>query len=310
MALDPELQVFAGFRLPDFADIHGVRQWERALAANAPAVDPALAAGVAHEDFEIPGPAGAPAVPVRLYRPDASARCPVLIYFHGGSFLMGGLDTDHRACLRYASGAGCAVLSVDYRLAPEHPFPAAVEDAYAALCGVADGGGELGLDTGRIALGGSSAGATLAAGTALMARDRRGPVVCHQLLVHPALDDRLSSDSMNAAGQDYGVNRQVVSEMWRHYLAADPAAAVSPYAAPARCQDLAGLPAAYVETGELDPLRDEAMEYAARLLHGGVSVDFHLFAGAPHSFDMVADAAVSRQAFASRVLALRRAFAR
>ena len=305
MGLDPELGIFAGFKLPDLADIDAVRRWERALKASAPAPDPALSEGLAVTDFTIPGPPGGPPLAVRLYRPGTGASLPVLVYFHGGSFVMGDLDTDHRACLRYARDAGCGVLSVDYRLAPENPFPAALEDGHAALDWVVREGAGRGLDPARLALGGSSAGATLAAGLALLARDRGEVAVTFQLLLHPALDNRLTSRSIGAPGQDYGVTRQVVRQMWEHYLGGDGLAPEA-HADPARADDLGGLPPAYLETAELDPLRDEVLDYAGRLLAAGVSVDLRLFAGAPHVFEMVAAARISEHAFASRALALRR----
>jgi len=316
VALDPELQVFEHFTLPDFADIPAVREWERALAASAPAIDSALSGNIRLDDFTLPGPAGT-ALPVRLYRPAVATALPVLLYFHGGSFVMGGLDTDHRACLEYASGAHCAVLSVDYRLAPEHPFPAALEDGYSAWQWLIDNGQQWGLDSGRIALGGSSSGATLAAGLAIMMRDKQPalpfPAPLYQMLVHPALDDRMLSGSINSTDRDYGVNHDVVSWMWRHYLGENTAGTgkpISAWAAPARIEAIQGLPSAYIETAELDPLRDEVLDYAARLLRAGVSVDFHLFAAAPHAFDMVATASVTRQAFSSRCHALRKGFGR
>src|SRR5690606_37245076 len=305
MGLDPELGVFAGFRLPDLADIGAARRWEQALKASAPAPDPALSEDLAVADFTIPGPPGAPPLAVRLYRPDSPRALPVLVYFHGGSFVMGDLDTDHGACLRYAGEAGCAVLSVDYRLAPENPFPAALHDGHAALHWVAHGGSGRGLDPGRLALGGSSAGATLAAGLALLARDRGEVAVAFQLLLHPALDNRLTSPSINAPGQDFGVTRELVRQMWVHYLGGDGRAR-EPWAAPARAEDLAGLPPAYPETAELDPPRDELLDYAGRLPAAGVSMDVRLFAGAPPAAEVTAAARTGAHAVASRTLALRR----
>ena len=304
MSLDPELSLFDVFTLPDFSDIDGARQWERSLARQAPPVTIPDSLEVSDMTATV---GDSRSVPVRLYRPAVDSPTPGLLYFHGGSFVMGGLDTDHRFCIYYAVNAGITVISVDYRLAPENPFPAGVEDCYGALCWVAEEAGRLGIDARRLGVAGSSAGGTLAAAVAIMARDRNGPDLALQMLVYPALDDRMDTVSINDQGRDYGVTRDVVGHMWRHYLGG-PGIATSTYAAPARLTDCSRLAPAYIDVGALDPLRDEAMDYASRLLRAGTDVDLHVFAGAPHAFDMVEGAAVTARASRLRAAALRKAF--
>jgi len=239
---------------------------------------------VALEDVSIPGPDGAPEVPVRIYRPKASADAPrpCVLELHGGGFLFGNLDMTDSWCERVAAGVGAVVVSVDYRLAPENPFPAGLEDCYAALGWVDAESATLGIDAARIALAGQSAGGALAAATALLTRDRGGPRPCFQVLEIPVLDDRLETPSMLAFTDTPLWNLPNARWSWRHYLGPDPGAEVSPYAAPARAKDLSGLPDAYVSTMEFDPLRDEGIQYALRLLQAGVSVELHSYAGTFH----------------------------
>jgi acetyl esterase/lipase len=303
MPLNAELKIFEQFSLPDYADVPAVRQWLSDLASHAP---PTEAADLSIGERSIPGPTAASPIRIRVYRPPGSEAPGVLVYFHGGSFIMGGLDTDHPSCVQYARLAGVVVVSVDYRLAPEHRFPAGVEDCYSALLWVANNARELNIDPARIAVGGSSAGGTLAAAVAIMARDRSGPSLALQLLVYPALDDRLSTPSVNASQRSYGVTRKVLSYTWRHYLGGE-GVANSPYAAPARIAALSGLAPGYIEACELDPLRDETIEYASRMLQAGIATDLRVIAGAPHAFDMVRTAALTQEAFANRSAALRRA---
>lgn len=308
MPLHRELQWFAQFALPDFADVAAARAWAAELAAQAPPPEQALTRAVRFEERSIVGAPGTPDLDVRIYRPITGGTLPVLLYCHGGSFLMGDLDTDHIPCLHYARDAGIAVVSVRYRLAPEHPFPAGVEDCYAALQWLASAEAPTDFDRSRIAVGGSSAGGTLAAALAIMARDRGGPALALQMLVYPALDDRMTSASLNAATRTYGVTRAVVGHMWRHYLG-DAGLAQSPYAAPARVADLSSLAPAYVETTELDPLRDEVIQYAERLLSAGIPAELHVIGGAPHAFDVLMASSVTARAFMLRAAALREALA-
>lgn len=305
MQLDPELAPLGAVALPDFVDTDELRAWYAGFAASMP--PPATSPALDWADRLIPGPAGAPDLPVRVYRPHTPALQPALVYFHGGSVIMGDLDTEHAACMIYAEQAGCTIVSVAYRLAPENIFPAPVEDCYAALRWMADHAGELGIDPARLAVGGSSSGGTLAAAVALMARDRGGPPLVFQMLIYPALDDRLDSISMAASIEGDALTRSRVGWMWKHYLGGD-GIATSPYAAPARAADLAGLPRAFVEVGALDPLRDECIAYGARLLASEVPTDLQVIAGAPHAFEAMAQAGITRRAFAQRVALLRSAF--
>jgi acetyl esterase/lipase len=307
MPLDPDLQMLEHLVLPDFHDPAVVREWARGLAAGAPPLDPALTRNIEISDQAIPGSQGALSIPIRIYRPALDGPAPVLVYFHGGSFLMGDLDTDHIACLKYAGEARCVVISVAYRLAPEHRFPAGVEDCYTALTWTAANAAALGVDARRIAIGGSSAGGTLAAALAIMTRDRQGPRPVLQMLIYPALDDRMLTPSINSSGPIHVVSRAVVGHMWRHYLGGAGVAA-SPYAAPARITDFTALAPAYIETCELDPLRDEVMAYAMRMLQGGISADVQVLAGAPHAFDLVLAAPVTQRAYATRAAVLHKAF--
>jgi acetyl esterase/lipase len=217
-----------------------------------------------------------------------------LVYFHGGGFIAGDLDTEDSRCVHLARDAGCVVVSVEYRLAPEHRFPAPVDDCYAALVWTTSMATDLGLDPARIGVGGGSAGGALAAAVALMARDRGSPPVAFQMLLNPVLDDRIQTASMRFVGTPL-IDGSSAARLWDFYLGADRAD-VSPYAAPARAADLRGLPPTYVMTAELDPLRDEGIEYATRLLDAGVSVELHQFGGTFHAFDLLPSAISCRAA--------------
>lgn len=266
---------------------------------------------VSLEDRRVPGPVGAPEVPIRIYRPKAEAAepRPAVFEIHGGGFLMGSIEMMDAWCQAVAGDLGALVVSVEYRLAPEDPFPAGVEDCYAALTWMTEHASELQIDPARIAIGGQSAGAGLAAGTVLMARDRGGPALCFQVLEIPELDDRLETPSMRQFTDTPLWNRPNAVWSWKHYLGADHTGDVSPYAAPARATDLAGLPPAYISTMEFDPLRDEGILYAMRLLEAGVSVELHSFPGTFHGSALVADADVSRRGGREVRDAIRRALA-
>ena len=207
------------------------------------------------EDRTVPAD---PDVPVRIYRPQRAQGA--IIWLHGGGFVMGDLETEHPWAVRVADGSGAVVVSVGYRLAPEHRFPAALDDAYAVLAWTAEHAAELGIDPGRIAVGGHAAGAGLAAAVALRARDQQGPPIRFQLLSQPELDDRQETWSARNFTDTPFMTRDKVAASWRHYLGSAPA---SPYAAPARAADLSGLPPAYIATAEFDPNRDEAISLRA-----------------------------------------------
>jgi acetyl esterase len=223
-------------------------------------------------------------VPVRIYRgapahPEQPA--PVVVYYHAGGFALGNLDTDHLQCVELARRARCTVVSVEYRLAPEHPYPAAIEDAIAVLNWVATNAVELDVDAGRVAVAGSSAGGALAACLAQGTADKSLPPVVFQLLHQPVLDDRDTASKAEFRTSP-AFDGEGAELMWRHYLGADggPAEAV-----PARRQRLDGLPPALITCAEIDPFRDEAIAYAQRLLHAGVPTELHVFPRACHGFD-------------------------
>jgi acetyl esterase len=242
-------------------------------------------------------------VPVRIYR-GAPAAAPAVIYCHSGAFVLGNLDTDHRQCVEFARRGRCTVISVDYRLAPEHPYPAGIGDALAVLRWAADNGTELGLDTSRLAVAGSSAGAALAALLAQYEAVGSAPPVCFQMLHQPVLDDRPtpSKDEFDATP---GFDGPAVKQMWRHYLAGEP---IPADAVPARTAELAGVAATLITCSELDPLRDEAVDYALRLMWAGVTTELHVFPGTCHGFDsLLPDWEMSQQLFALQGSALRRA---
>jgi acetyl esterase/lipase len=263
------------------------------------------------EDLEIteqviPGPPGAPLVKVRIYSPIAyDTPLPALLHMHAGAFILGSIDDEHAFLAAAALDAGAVVLTVDYRLAPEHPYPAALDDCYAALSWMAEHAEELGIDPERIGVAGASAGGALAAGVALLARDRRGPLLCFQMLNQPVLDDRLETASMRRFVDTPVWHATSAALSWGYYLG-HSAGEVPYYAAPLRADDLSGLPPAYIATAEFDPLRDEGILYALRLLEAGVSVELHNFAGAFHGSEQVETAEISQRQTAGILHALRR----
>lgn len=263
---------------------------------------------VVTEDRTVTGPAPEIVLGVRIYTPrQLDAPAPLLVYFHGGAFILGDTYTEEARCLRLAADGGCVVVSVDYRLAPEDPFPAGVEDCYAGLIWASDNAAALGSDPRRIGVGGSSAGGALAAAVCMMARDRGGPALAFQLLVYPVTDDRMTTRSMRDADATPLFRRADATLMWRYYLGHDRRD-VSCYAAPGRATDLSGLPDAFVLTAEHDPLRDEGIEYAQRLMHAGVPTELHCYGGVCHGFDLIAPRIpVSERALDEQVRAVRRA---
>jgi acetyl esterase len=296
VGMDPELEAFIPlFPKADLSDPVASRTYLAGLASAVPTPD---IADLTVEDRTVPGE---PDVPVRIYRPrDAQG---AVVWLHGGGFVMGDLDTEHPWAARLADASGATVISVGYRLAPEHPVPAAHDDAYAVLTWAAE---HAGVDPARIAVGGHSAGGTLAAGMALRSRDERGPAICFQLLNQPGLDDRMETWSARNLVDTPWMNSGKVAASWRHYLGGAPA---SPYAAPNRAPDLSGLPPAYIASAEFCPNRDEDIEYALRLLRAGVSVELHQWAGTFHGSQAIVSADVSQRQMAELGAALRRALA-
>ncbi|MBL1066899.1 alpha/beta hydrolase [Streptomyces sp. 7-21] len=297
--MDPELEAFLPlFPRADLSDPVTARKHLAELSAAVPAPD---TSGMEIEDRTVPAD---PAVPVRVYRPHQAQGA--IIWLHGGGWVMGDLDTEHPWAARLAQYAGAVVISVGYRLAPEHPYPAALDDSYAALAWAAEHAAELGFDAGRIAVGGHSAGAGIAAGLALRARDERGPAICFQLLNQPGLDDRQETWSQRNFTDTPWMTRDKTTDAWRHYLGGAPA---TPYAAPARATDLAGLPPAYLATAEFCPARDEGIDYALRMLQAGVSVELHQWPGTFHGSQAILSAEVSQRQITELGDVLRRALA-
>jgi acetyl esterase len=219
------------------------------------------------QDCTIPGAAGE--MPARIYRPHGTGPFPVLVYCHGGGWVIGNLDAYDATCRALTKAAGCLVVAMEYRLAPEHKFPAAPEDYYAATQWVAASATALGGDSRRIAVGGDSAGGNLAAVVAQMARDRGGPALCYQVLVYPVTDYNFGTPSYREHAEGYLLTKEAMTWFWNHYLPS-PAEGSHPMASPLRAARLNGLPAAFVLTAEFDPLRDEGEAYAARLREAGV----------------------------------------
>lgn len=263
------------------------------------------------EDRAIPGPDQD--IPVRIYWPEpADTPPPVVVFFHGGGWVLCGLDTHDQLCRTMTRDAGVITVSVDYRLAPDHRFPAAAEDAYAATCWAADHAAghadELGGAPARLAVAGDSAGGNLAAATALMARDRGGPALAFQLLVYPVVDHRQDTPSCRENGQGFFLTADHMRWYWQQYLG--PGGDGShPWASPLRADpaQLATLPPAYVVTGELDPLRDEGEAYAAALRRAGVPVELHRAAGMFHGFFGLGDLLPAADAATQPALAALRA---
>lgn len=240
------------------------------------------------EKRTIPGPAGQ--IPVQIYTPEGKATFPVLVYFHGGGWTIGSLASWDSLCRSLSNAAGCVTVSVDYRLAPEHKFPAGPEDCYAATDWVAKNAASIGGDPARIAVGGDSAGGNLAAVVSLMARDRGGPQLGFQLLIYPATDAGLDTPSQQQFQEDgYILSRQDMVWFWGHYLKSDKDK-TNPYACPAEASSLRGLPPALVVTAGFDPLRDEGETYAARLQEAGVKTQCIRYEGVTHGFALMASA--------------------
>jgi acetyl esterase/lipase len=297
ISLDPELEPFVSmFPKADLNDPVAARKTLAELSAKAPPLD---TKEIAIEDRLVPAD---PDVPVRIYRPrDAHG---AIVWLHGGGFVMGGLDVEHPWAARIAQGSGTVVISVGYRLAPEHRFPAALDDAFAAALWTAEHAVALGVGPGKIAVGGHAAGAGLAAAVALRARDERRPAICFQLLNQPELDDRQETWSARNFTDTPFMTRDKVSASWRHYLGSAPASA---YAAPARATDLSDLPPAYITTAEFDPNRDDAIVYAQRLMESGVPVELHQWRGTFHGSQAVVSAEISQRQLAEIAWVLRRA---
>jgi acetyl esterase len=261
------------------------------------------------EDLTIPGPGGE--IPIRVYTPNGVGPFPILIYFHGGGWVICNLDTHDGVCRSLANGAFCVVVSVDYRLAPEHRFPAAVEDAYAATQWVAVNAHRINGDWSRIAVAGDSAGGNLAAVVSLMARDKGSPSLTYQVLVYPVTDlSSFDTDSYHQHGEGYLLTKDSMQWYRGHYIGAQERLR-NPYASPLLAKELKGLPPALVITAEFDVLTDEAEAYAERLRQAGVPVAYTCYSRMIHAFfNLAAVVDRARDAMDEAAAALRSAFAR
>ena len=237
------------------------------------------------EDRTIPGPAGE--IPIRLYASETGRNLPTLIYLHGGRFISGNLDTHDRVCRALAEESGCLIVAVDYRLAPEHRFPAAVEDAYCVATWAADYGNTAGIDAARIGVGGDSAGGNLAAALALHARDQGHPRLRCQCLIYPMLDATCGAETHRTFAAGYGAGSEDMKQGYREYVP-EGLDLRTPLVSPLFAENLADLPPAFVLTAEYDCLRSEAEQYVERLRRAGVSVVSSRYDGAIHGFFQMA----------------------
>jgi acetyl esterase len=283
MPLDPQVRAF-------------LDELEQAGAAPLSSLAPQQARAVVREDMpnwdppqpvarienrRLPGPAGS--IPIRIYAPETARPSPVLVYYHGGGWTLCDLDTHDGACTRLANGAGCLVVSVDYRLAPEHKYPAAADDCYAAFAWVAENAAQWGGDARRVAVGGDSAGGNLAAVVSMMARDRGARRPLFQLLIYPATDFRGNTPSYSENAEGYLLSRDDMRWFWANYLAREEDGQ-QPYASPLLAGDFRHLPPAFIATAEYDPLRDEGEAYGARLRLSGVPAEVVRYDGLIHAF--------------------------
>jgi acetyl esterase/lipase len=262
-------------------------------------------------DRFIPGPQGAPDVRVRIYEPKVKKGIlPGVLYLHYGGYSIGSPNHEDANCILYVKEINCVIVSVDYRLAPENPAPAAYEDCYAALVWFAANAAELGVDPSRIAVTGFSAGGGLTVSVVLLARDRKGPAICFQMPLAPTMDDRMKTKSTLEFTDKRALNYESCRNIWNQYLGEghENRDDISPYAAPSRATDLSGLPPCYSFVGGLDPHRDETIDYISRLAQAGVPVGFSLYAGGIHGFDLEnPDAYISKHAVSTAIGELKRA---
>lgn len=250
---------------------------EKAFTEMAPNPDPMAEV----RDFTVPGPAGS--LPVRLYKPEENGILPLVVYFHGGGWVIGSIESHDATCRALAKASGCAVASVEYRLAPESAFPAAPEDCFAATEWLAANGPSLGVDSSRLAVAGDSAGGNLAAVVSLMARDRGGPKISHQTLIYPAVDFPGHYASYDENGEGYFLTTADMKWFAGHYLRDEPAAKEW-MASPLLAEDHSNLPPATVVTAGFDPLRDEGAAYAKKLEEAGVEAKAIHYEGMIHGF--------------------------
>ena len=308
---DPQLAAaLAGFEqmVPggiSLDDIPAARKFVDELTAAMVAEAPDIP-GVVMSDHHAPGPEGGPDVMIRIYQPGTRPdTLPALLWIHGGGYVLGNVDGDDLRAKGMAVTLNCVIASVEYRLAPEHPFPAPIEDCYSALKWLADSAAELGIDPKRIAIGGASAGGGLAAGLGLLARDRGEIDIAYQLLIYPMIDDT----NLAQAGPDTPDTpvwtRANNLAGWRAYLGQEPGGdGISAYAAATRAQDVGGLPPTYMGVGSTDLFRDENITVAQRLMQAGVPTELHVYAHGFHGFDGFASESDTAQRFTAEQMRL------
>ena len=300
--LDPELKgpikkMLQEMPPTDFTKIPAARAASRKMVLAMQSKMPVIK-GIVSEDRKIPGTSGAPEVAIRIYRPEKQTGIlPSLLWIHGGGYVFGDIDQEDYSARQFALAGECAVVSVEYRLAPEHPYPAPVEDCYAALKWLAANANKINIDPSRIATGGASAGGGLAAGLALLARDRNEVKTFFQLLIYPMINDgNITPPGENLPDALFWTRASNLAG-WRCYLGCEPGkGGISCYAAAFRATELAGLPPAYIAVGDIDLFAEEDVEYARRLINAGVPTELHVYPGGPHAFDMlVPDTDISRR---------------
>jgi acetyl esterase len=282
MPLDPQMEAV----LAAASDAPEVDFWQlepalvrQGFGSVGPEATPPAVANV--ENRTIPGPGGE--LPVRIYTPDAPGPLPLVLFFHGGGFVLCDLDSHDALARMLCNGAGAVVVSVDYRLAPEAKFPAAPEDCYAATAWATENAASIGADGSRVAVAGDSAGGNLAAVVAQMAKQRGGPALCHQALFYPVTANDFTTGSYESNAEGYFLTQDMMRWFWHHYLENEDDAR-NPNASPLLAEDLSGLPPATVVTAEFDPLRDEGEAYARRLDEAGVPTQLVRYDGVIHGF--------------------------
>ena len=303
-ALLPGLDLMPNFALSAEA-LPAIREGMAQMAAQMP--EPADSS-VTYRDESVAGADGN-SVPVRVYTPVGGATLrPAILHIHGGGYVMGTHLMSHVSNLQLAAASEAVVVSVDYRLAPETPAPGSVEDCYAALKWLADEAEALGVDPARIAVRGESAGGGLAAALCLLSRDRGGPAIAHQNLIYPMLDDRCCVTDHPAHLGAFVWTPESNRFGWRALLGVEPGSAEVPaYGAPARAKTLTGLPPAFIAVGALDLFVVEDLDYTRRLIEAGVPTELHIYPGAYHGFDIMADAPITQRMKGDAIAALREA---
>jgi len=301
-AFDPQLrEVVSGLPALDFGSIEATRELLRAARASRGTFEAPSSITVTSHAVQVEGEVSST---VHVFAPVGALNAPAIVWFHGGGFVIGDAMMDAAFNAQVCDELGVVVASVEYSLAPEKQFPTQIDEAYAALVWLSENAATLGVDPARIAVGGQSAGACIAAALALLARDRGGPAIVFQALDIPVVDDSLVSESMRAYDDTPNWTHTSAVIGWAHYLGENGTA--TEYAAPARATRLAGLPSAFVAVCQFDPLRDEGIEYARRLAAAGVPTELHLYPGTFHGSVVIASAGVSRRMKADFVAALAR----